>query len=150
MSHATKLVLHIIINIVTGITLHEMAPQQYGFMPDKGTINAIFVLRRFVESSVEKQNDVYNCFIDYSKAFDTLTHESLVELWLSLNVDEADNRLLTSLYWNLPSAVQCDTELSDWSCIKQGVRQTRICGLCSPICLVHKDANESNRRIRRF
>ena len=49
------LVPRIIINRVRGRTLHEIAPEQYGFMPDKGTINAIFVLKRFVEKYVEKQ-----------------------------------------------------------------------------------------------
>ena len=68
-------------------------------MPDKGSGNAIFVLRRLVERSVEKQRDVYTCFIDYSKAFDTVKHESLVELLQSLDVDKSETRLLTNLYW---------------------------------------------------
>ena len=48
MSHVTKLVLRIVINIIRGRTLDEIASVQYGFMPDKGTVNAIFVLRRLV------------------------------------------------------------------------------------------------------
>ena len=54
MSHVTKLVLRIVINRIIGRTLDEIAPVQYGFMPDKGTGTAIFVLRRLVERSVEK------------------------------------------------------------------------------------------------
>ena len=49
---------------------------------------------------VEKQKDIYNCFIDYSKAFDTM-----VELIQSLDIDNADMRLLTNLYWNQTSAL---------------------------------------------
>jgi len=64
MSHVTKLILRIVINRVRGRTLREVSPVQYGFMPDRGTRNAIFVLRRMVERSVEKQKDVYTCFID--------------------------------------------------------------------------------------
>ena len=56
-------------------------------MPDTGIGNAIFVLRRLVERSVEKQRDVYTCFIYYSKAFDTVKHESLVELLQSQDVE---------------------------------------------------------------
>ena len=63
MNHVTKLVLHIVINRIRGRTLDKIAPVQYGFMPDKGTGNAIFVLRRLVERSVETQRDVYTCFI---------------------------------------------------------------------------------------
>ena len=78
MSHITKLVLRIVINRIRGRTLQEVSPEQCGFMPDKGTKNAIFVLKRLVEKSVEKQIDVYTCFIDYSKAFDTVKHDSLI------------------------------------------------------------------------
>ena len=45
MSHVTKLVLRIVINRIRRRTLHEIAPEQYGVMPDKRTGNAIFVLR---------------------------------------------------------------------------------------------------------
>ena len=53
MSHMTKLILRIVINRIRGRTLDDIAPVQYGFMPDKGTGNAIFVLRRLLERSVE-------------------------------------------------------------------------------------------------
>ena len=36
MSYVTKLVLQIVINRIRGRTLNEIAPVQYGFMPDKG------------------------------------------------------------------------------------------------------------------
>ena len=115
-----KLVLRIVINRIRGRTLQEVSLEQYGFMPDKGTRNAIFVLKRLVERSVEKQKDVYTCFIDYSKAFDTVKHDSLVELLQSLDVDDADTR-----FSNKPvsAAVRCDKNLSEWMSIKQGVRQ---------------------------
>ena len=92
-------------------------------MPDKGTGNAIFVLRRLVERSVEKQRDVYICFIDYSKAFDTVKHESLVELLQSLDVDKSETRLLTNLYWKQTAAVRCGDDISEWLDIKQGGSQ---------------------------
>ena len=37
LSHVTKLMLRIVINGIRGRTLHKIAPEQYGFMPDKGT-----------------------------------------------------------------------------------------------------------------
>ena len=80
MTHVTKLVLRVIMYRIRGRTLSEISEVQYGFMPDRGTRNAIFVLRRLVERMIEKQKDVYVCFIDYSKAFDTVKHEPLIEL----------------------------------------------------------------------
>ncbi len=123
MSHVTKLVLQVIMNRIRSKTIQEVATEQYGFMPDKGTRNAIFVLRRLVERSIEKQKDVYACFIDYSKAFDTVKHEPLVELLHNLDIDDKDTRLLTNLYWKQQAAVRHNGEISDWMQIEQGVRQ---------------------------
>ena len=50
----------------------DISQVQYGFMPDRGTQNAIIVLRRLVERSIQKQKDVFTCFIYYSKAFNTV------------------------------------------------------------------------------
>ena len=111
MSHVTKLVLRIVIHRIRGRTLDEIAPVQYGFMPDKGTGNAIFVLWRLVERSFAKQRDVYTCFIYYSKAFDTVKHESLVELLQLLDIDISETRLLTNLYWKQTAAVRCGDDI---------------------------------------
>ena len=123
MSHVTALVLRIVINRTRGRTLDEIAPVKYGFMPDKGTGNAICVLRRLVDRSVEKQRDVYNCLIDYSKAFDSVKHELLVELLQSLDVGKSETMLLTNLYWKQTADVRCGDDISEWLDIKQGVRQ---------------------------
>ena len=64
--------------------------------------------------SVQKQKEVYTCVIDCNKAFETVKHESLVELLLSLDVDEAGTLLLISLYWNLTAALRYDTEISNF------------------------------------
>ena len=39
MSHVTKLVLRIVNKIIRGTTLHQITPEQYVFMADKGTGN---------------------------------------------------------------------------------------------------------------
>ena len=121
MSHVTKLVLRIVINRIRGRTLHEIAPEQYGFVPDKGTGKAIVVLRMLVERPIEKQKDVYVCFIDYHKSFDTVKHKLLVDLLQSLDVDQAELQLLIILYWNQTAAVRCNDNISAWTSIKQGV-----------------------------
>ena len=41
----------------------------------------------------------------------------------SLDVDDADTMLLSNLYWTQTAAVRCDKDLSEWTSIKQGVRQ---------------------------
>ena len=53
MSHITKLILRVVMKRVRGRTLQEIAPEQFDFMPDKGTYNDIFVLRIMLERATE-------------------------------------------------------------------------------------------------
>ena len=110
-------------NRIRGRTVSETSEVQYGFMPDRGTRNAIFVLRILVERFIEKQKYVYVCFIDYSKAFDRVKHEPLIELLQSLDIDPQDAKLLANLYWIQQAAVTHHGEISESISIKQGVRQ---------------------------
>ena len=87
-------------NRLRGRTLQEIAPDQYDFMPDKGTRNTIFVLRTMSESAIEKQKDIHASFIDHSKAFDTERHEPLIDLLKSIDVDSHDVQLLVTYTGN--------------------------------------------------
>ena len=49
------------------VTIDDM---QLGYMPGKGTIDAIFILRWIKEEYLAKQNKLYICFVDQEKAFD--------------------------------------------------------------------------------
>ena len=43
---------------------------QLSFMPVKGTIDAVFILRRIQEEYLAKQKKLYMYFVDLEKAFD--------------------------------------------------------------------------------
>ena len=49
MSQITKIILRVIINRVIRRTREQISEEQYGFMPGKGTSNAIFVMRNIME-----------------------------------------------------------------------------------------------------
>ena len=83
-----------------------MAEEQYGFTPDKGTRNAVFVLKMLAERAVEMQKDVYMCFIDHIKAFDRVRHGPLVEMLQSLYLDGQDVELIKNLYWDQQASVR--------------------------------------------
>ena len=56
----------------------EISKQQYGFMPGKGTTDAMFALRMFMEKYREGQRELHCVFVDLEKAYDRV---SLEELW---------------------------------------------------------------------
>ena len=55
MSHVTKHVLRVVMNRLRDRSPMKISQVQYGFMPDCGTRNAIFVLCRLVERSIQKK-----------------------------------------------------------------------------------------------
>ena len=50
--------------------LVKVDQMQFGFMPGKSTVDAIFILRRMQESYLEKNRKLFICFVDLEKAFD--------------------------------------------------------------------------------
>ena len=69
----------------------EVSNVQCGFVEEKGTRNAMFILRNIVERGIEMQKDIYTCFIDYSKAFDKVKHKDMIEILQQLNFDSRDS-----------------------------------------------------------
>ena len=56
MSQLTKVILRVLLNRLRARIASEFAEEQYGFTPDKGTRNAIFVLRMRGERAVEQKD----------------------------------------------------------------------------------------------
>ena len=123
MSLVTKLILSVLLQRIRRSVTPEISDVQCGFVKDKGTRNATFILRQLAERSIEHQQDMYLCFLDYSKAFDRVRHEPLLEILQSLDIDGKDLRILRNLYWDQTAAVRIDDELSGWAKIQRGVRQ---------------------------
>ena len=48
---------------------------QFGFMPGKGTTDAIFIMRQVQEKHQEKKKKLYYAFVDLEKAFDRVPRE---------------------------------------------------------------------------
>ena len=123
MSHAIKIFLLVILKRIRRAILPEIASEQFGFVKDAGTRNAMFVLRSISERMLQVDKPLFLCFIDYSKAFDKVEHEALLKLLQQLDIDSKDLRLLRNLYCEQTAGVRIRNEVRQYTKIKRGVRQ---------------------------
>ena len=73
-SHASKIMLYITVERIKQHMRREIPPEQAGFVEGRGTRDQIANIRNITEKAIEFNRPVYMCFIDYSKAFDTVQH----------------------------------------------------------------------------
>jgi len=123
MSHVIKILLRILMMRARSKIKPEIGKEQFGFVKDAGTKNAIFVLRILSERAIEMQKDLYVCFIDYTKAFDKVQHEELFNMLGSLDLDGKDLRVLRNLYWEQSACMRVGDDTSSYTNIRRGVRQ---------------------------
>ena len=83
----------------------------------------LYMIRTLTERAIEIQEDLYLCFIDYTKAFDTLRQEEIMSILDGLNIDGKDLRIVRNIYWEQTAAMRIGNDLSAFQDIKRGVRQ---------------------------
>ena len=123
MPHVTKILLRVILERIKHKINREVGEEQFGFRSENGTREGIFCLNTITQKCIEKQQDVYACFIDYAKAFDRVHHTHMIGCLEKIGIDGKDIRIITSLYWQQKAAIRIQNELSPYTHIERGVRQ---------------------------
>ena len=77
-SHTSKVKLKILQARLQQYVNHEISEVQAGFRKSRGTRDQIANIRWIIKKARELQKNIYLCFIDYAKAFDSVEHH---ELW---------------------------------------------------------------------
>ena len=135
-SHASKVLLHLIKGRITPIIERQIGDSQMGFRKGKGTRDAIFQLRMISERIIDlnaekvikrkkttKRKKLYLCFVDYRKAFDGVKHDKLAKVMEKAGIPVLERRLFINLYWRQHAAVRWDGEIGREVVVERGVRQ---------------------------
>jgi len=80
-SHASKILLRIILERIRVKTETEIADEQAGFRQGRGTRDQITNLRILMHKAHVHQQPLYMCFVDFKKAFDSISHD---KLWVTM------------------------------------------------------------------
>ena len=110
----------------------DIDKMQYEFMPGRGAIDAVLVLRKLSEKFRDKKK-LFFIFVDLEKAFDLMQREVLCFNVRLKGVQEYLVNEAMSLYKGCETAVSVDGELSSSFSVKVGVHQGSV---LSPISLI--------------
>ena len=97
--------------------------RQHGFRDNYSTSTACWVLKETVLNYTKSKSDVYACFIDLSKAFDSVNHEILIGRLHDIGIPDILVDIISFWYNNQWASVKFKSSLSPEWRICNGVRQ---------------------------
>ena len=99
---------------------------QFGFMPGKGTTDAIFIMRQVQEKHQAMKKKLYYAFVDLEKEFDRVPREVVRWALRKLGVDEWLIRTVIALYTEDCTVVRTYAGLSESFEVKVGLHQGSV------------------------
>ena len=109
---------------------HELPDFQVGFRKGRGTRDQIANIHWIIIKARDFQKNIYFCFIDYAKAFDSVDHNKLWKILQEMGISDHLTCLLRNLYAGQEATVRTGNETTDQFQIGKGVRQGCVLSLC--------------------
>ena len=101
----------------------RISPVQFGFRAGKSTSTPLFVLRRLLELHERHQESFYALFLDWSQAFDSVSHVALANALGRLGVPPQFANPVLSIYRDCQFTVKDSGYNSQPKTFAQGIRQ---------------------------
>ena len=108
----------------------ELPDVQVGFRKGRGTKDQIANISWITEKAREFKENIYFCFIDYTKAFDCVYLNKLWKILEEMGIPDHLTCLLRNLYADQGATVRTGHGTTDWFQIGKGVRQVCILSPC--------------------
>ena len=108
----------------------ELPDVQAGFRKGRETRNQIANICWIIEKAREFQKNIYFCFVEYVKAFDSVDHDKLWKILQEMGKPDHLTYLLRNLYAGQEATVRTGHGTTDWFQIGKGVHQVCILSPC--------------------
>ena len=122
-SHASKVMLIIILNRLRKKVEFELSECQAGYRSNRGTIDMLFILQILIEKIRNTKEEAFITFIDYSKAFDSVIHHHLFKVLVEMGFPRHLVSLIANLYEDQKATIRWNGEHCEYFGIEKGVRQ---------------------------
>ena len=101
-----------------------ISQNQLGFLPGNRTADAHLIIHNLIQKRCHKNNSkIYSCFIDFSKAFDTIPRDKLLNKLLGYDIKGNFFNTIKNIYTNDRACVKINNKITNVFNINQGVRQ---------------------------
>ena len=98
--------------------------QQFGFRPHHSTTDSLFILKTLISKYVlKKKTQIFSCFVDLRKAFDTVWHNGLLYKLRTNKIGHKFFNIIQNMYNLCQSAVKIDNKHSNYFNLEKGVKQ---------------------------
>ena len=122
-NYTGKILLIILLNRLKHQLEPHLSEEQAGFIKDRSTVHQILTLRLIAEKAKRHGKKIYNYFIDFQKAFDTIKHKVIWAILRSYGIEEKMVTLLQKIYEKAQSVVQVGRYQGEWFRTNVGTRQ---------------------------
>jgi hypothetical protein len=102
---AAKLFNKVLLKRVQPVIDPYLRREQNGFRPNRGTVTHILTLRRVIEEAQVFQSTLFCIFIDFQKAFDSVSRSALSSVLRAYHVPQQLVRAIMTLYESTQAAV---------------------------------------------
>lgn len=101
----------------------SIGEEQFGFMPGRGTTDAIFAARQLMEKHREMQKELHMVFIDLEKAYDRVPRQEVWRCMREQGVPEKYVRLVKDTYEDARTQVKSSVGLTGKTTVRVGLHQ---------------------------
>jgi hypothetical protein len=101
----------------------QLSDAQMGFRPKRSTIDNISIIRQVFEKCHEFNIELHNIFIDYSRVFDSVYRNKIIECLMEYGVPTKLIRLISLTLIDTKVKIKTNNRLSNDFKVEFGVRQ---------------------------
>ena len=101
-----------------------LKPEALGFVAGNRTSDAHFIIHSLIQRYCHQRNEkIFSCFVDFSKAFDTIPRELLFKKLLGYGINGKFFNNIKTLYSNDNCCIKVGREVTETFLANQGVKQ---------------------------